>query len=80
MSPIGGGFLEERSFQHPMQIPNSGDRLKETRELVGEGVGAPLLRRDCDQSNSQEKPSRARIAVADDDWGKWEMQGGPPTV
>lgn len=39
MSPIGGGFLEERSFQHPLLIPNSGDRFKETRELVGEGSG-----------------------------------------
>jgi len=39
MSPIGGGFLEERSFQHPLLIPNSGDRLKGTRELVGEGSG-----------------------------------------
>lgn len=39
MSPIGGAFLEERSFQHPLLIPNSGDRLKQTRELVGEGLG-----------------------------------------
>lgn len=39
MSPIGGRFLEERSFQHPLLIPNSGDRLKGTRDLVGEGSG-----------------------------------------
>jgi hypothetical protein len=38
MRPIGGGFLEERSFQHPLLIPKSSDRLRD-QGVGGGGIG-----------------------------------------
>lgn len=33
------GEIQEESFQHLVLIPNSGDRFKETKELMREGSG-----------------------------------------
>lgn len=58
MSPIGGGVLEERSFQHLWLIPDSGDRLKETRELGG-GTRALLPRGAVIKARAKKKASLA---------------------
>lgn len=55
MSPIGGVFLEERNFQHPLLISNSGDRLQETRELVEAGSGHHFLERTVIKARAKKK-------------------------